>query len=181
MTSLFYSMKFPFRAQTITKGNKKKLLHALSLAVGLLTPFVPTLASVIGFATDAQEELGNTTLSVLVARPQGYGYGMSGYPPILCTAVDRNIIFYLTVLPMGIILGLGGSLLLASMWLIHKASDFVCSYVVDTENKTIRHLLKASAHVEYCYITLLCRKVERTTTTLEQQRKNCCWSSHTTS
>ena len=47
--------------------------------------------------------------------------------------------------PKGIILGLGGSLLLTSMWLIHKASDFVylcCSCVVDTENKTIRYLSK---------------------------------------
>jgi len=125
MTTLFYSIKFPFRAQIFTKGRKRKLLHSVSVAVGVFTPLVLILASVIGFVADKQEMPGNSTLSLPLARPRGYGYGMSGYPPILCTALDGKIIFYSSILPMGVVLGLGGSLLLTTLWLIHKVSVVV--------------------------------------------------------
>lgn len=94
----------------------------MSLVIGLLLPLIPVIASMADFVATTRRESANSGTSSPLSVPQGYGFGLSGYPPIICAAINRDVIYYATILPIGFVLGLGGSLLIVSMWLIHQVS-----------------------------------------------------------
>ena len=121
MAVLFCSIKYPFRAQLFTKGKA----HILSVVIGLLLPIFPILVSVADFAVSVQRQSANSGMSSPWRVPRGYGFGLSGYPPIICTAVNKGVIYYSTIFPIGCVLGLGGSLLIISIWLLHQVWIFI--------------------------------------------------------
>ena len=56
------------------------------------------------------------------------GFGLTRFPPILCTGLQKNATFYSLVLPINILMAIGIPLLVIIFWIIHK----VCTYMTTT-------------------------------------------------
>ena len=62
------------------------------------------------------------TLPVIVTFTTGdpSGFGMTRFPPILCTGLQTDSTFYSLVLPINILMIIGIPLLIIIFWTIHK-------------------------------------------------------------
>jgi len=64
------------------------------------------------------------TLPVLVTftagSPSTRGFGLTRFPPILCTSLQRDSTFYSLVLPINLLIAIGVPLLIIIFWIIHK-------------------------------------------------------------
>ena len=89
IVAIFFGILFPFRARVIRETGKCKHVHISMVIAGLLIPCIPVAAT---FGTG--------------------GYGITRFPPILCTAKDGAAIFYSLVLPVSLYLGTVASLLI---------------------------------------------------------------------
>ena len=70
--------------------------------VGLV---LPTLAVIVTFTAE---------------NPSTRGFGLTSFPPILCTSLQRDPTFYSLVLPIKILHAIGIPLLIIVFWIIHK-------------------------------------------------------------
>ena len=57
------------------------------------------------------------------AVPSGYGFGMTNFPPILCSGLDSDASFYSLVLPILILTEIGMTLLVFAFWDVRKVSQ----------------------------------------------------------
>ena len=96
--SLFWKIKFPFHARSFETTHRIKYVHITMVIVGLVLPALPVIVTVT---------IGN-------------GFGLTRFPPILCTGLEKDSTFYSLVLPIDILSAIGISLLIIIFWIIHK-------------------------------------------------------------
>ena len=118
-TTLFWKILFPFHARSFEVTHKMKYLHITCIIqVGLLLPLIPIITSVVKFIIE-EAESGNATSTT---DSNGLGYGMTRFPPILCTPTDRDAAFYSLILPLDVILAVGCTLLAIIVLSVHRVS-----------------------------------------------------------
>ena len=96
----FWKIKFPFHARSFEASHRTKYVHITMVAVGLVLPALPVIVT---FTT------GDPS-----------GFGLTRFPPILCTGLQRDSTFYSLVLPVNILVAIGIPLLIIIFWIIHK-------------------------------------------------------------
>ena len=115
--ALFWKIKFPFKSRSLEVSHKIKYIHGACIVAGIIIPFVPIIASVADSAVDYDSSTNRSFLST------GLGFGLTRFPPILCTGTDSATVFYSLVLPIDIALAIGCPLLIYIFWIIHKVCD----------------------------------------------------------
>ena len=98
--SLFWTIRFPMHAKTFETSRRVKYVHITMVVIGLV---LPTLPVIVTFTT------GDPS-----------GFGMTRFPPILCTGLQTDSTFYSLVLPINILMIIGIPLLIIIFWTIHK-------------------------------------------------------------
>ena len=98
--SLFWKIKFPFHARSFETAHRMKYVHITMVTVGLILPALPVIVT---FTT------GDPS-----------GFGLTRFPPILCTGLEKDSTFYSLVLPINILMATGIPLLIIIFWIIHK-------------------------------------------------------------
>ena len=102
VVSLFWKIRFPFHARSFETAHRLKYIHIVMVIVGLV---LPTLPVIVAFTA---------------GTPSTRGFGLTRFPPILCTSLERDSTFYSLVLPINILLAVGVPLLIIIFWIIHK-------------------------------------------------------------
>ena len=88
---------FPFHARK--HESKTKYIHAISLVVGIILPFVgPTIAALVD------------------------GYTMHRFPPILCAPANSKVLYYTTILPISLMVCIGLTFLVIILHVLHQVS-----------------------------------------------------------
>ena len=98
--SMFWGIRFPFHARSFETSHRTKYVHITMVAVGLVLPALPVIVT---FTT------GDPS-----------GFGLTRFPPILCTGLQRSSTFYSLVLAINILMAIGIPLLIIIFWIIHK-------------------------------------------------------------
>ena len=98
--SLFWGICFPFHSRSFETARHTKYVHITVVAVRLVLPALPVI--------------------VTFTNGDPSGFGLTRFPPILCTGMQRNSTFYSLVLPLNIIMAIGIPLLIVIFWIIHK-------------------------------------------------------------
>ena len=102
VVSLFWEIQFPFHARSFKTAGHVKYIHIAMVIVGLV---LPTLPVIVAFTA---------------GTPSTRGFGMTRFPPILCTSLESNSAFYSLVLPINILIAIGVPLVIVISWTIHK-------------------------------------------------------------
>ena len=109
--AIYWKLRFPFQARNLEIENKIKYIH---FACGVFT----TLASFIPFVAislvDWRQRVGGESLRGTL------GFGITRFPPIVCTGVNRYAVYYSLVFPINLLVPVGVTLLILVLWLIHK-------------------------------------------------------------
>ena len=98
--SIFWQIKFPFHARSFATARHIKYVHITMLTVGLILPALPVIVT---FTT------GDPS-----------GFGLTRFPPIMCTGLQRDSTFYSLVLPIDVLYAIGIPLLIILFWTVHK-------------------------------------------------------------
>ena len=109
--TLFWGLKFPFRARAFQQTHRMKYIHIACVLTGLLAPLVPVVATI------AQFSHGKSTSEAVRG---GLGFGIVRFPPILCAGRDSDTTFYSLILPLSIMLMVGITFVVFIFWIIHK-------------------------------------------------------------
>ncbi len=94
----------------------------MCVTVGLLLPLTTIVTSMSEFAVQSRKRADNTTSATELFLSGGLGYAATTFPPVLCTASDEDAGFYSLILPLGFIQAVVSSMLILSLWWIHKVS-----------------------------------------------------------
>ena len=97
VAAIFWKIRFPFSARAAESTLYIKLVHVTVVVLAVVVPIVPVV----------------TTLKTS-------GFGLTRFPPILCTGTNADATFYSLVLPIVVLLQVGISLLIVIFWKIHK-------------------------------------------------------------
>ena len=98
--SLFWKIRFPFHARSFETTHRIKYVHITMVIVGLVLPALPVI--------------------VTFTAGDPSGFGLTRFPPILCTGLQRDSTFYSLVLPIDILSAIGIPLLIIIFWIVHK-------------------------------------------------------------
>ena len=110
---LCWRIKFPFHARRYSKFNTR--LHFALVALALVLPLLPVLTTIIhSQATDYTSMEG---------VPSGLGFGLANFPPILCYALNKDVVFFSFILPVTLLMLVGVTALLVTIWAVHKVSE----------------------------------------------------------
>lgn len=109
-------------------AHKVKYVHIAAVAMGILVPFIPIIATMSQHAHER---------SPLEAATGGLGFSITRFPPILCTGIHGDTTFYSLILPILVILMIGMTFLLAIFWMIHRVS------------RSVREILSSLVHISY--------------------------------
>ena len=112
MAVLFWMIRFPIQAQTVRATRNLRIVHIVSLLTGLLYPLLPITTTIL---TDALQQQSTFSIGRL-------GFGTTTFPPILCTGTDPHIVFYLTIFPSVLLMLVGTTVLVLTIWTVHKVS-----------------------------------------------------------
>ena len=129
--SLFWGIRFPFHAKSFENAHRTKYVHITMVAVALVLPALPVIVT---FTT------GDPS-----------GFGLTRFPPLLCTGMQRDSTFYSLVLPINILMATGIPLLIIIFRIIHK----VCIIVFAKER-----CYENASCVMWLAILLYCPKLE---------------------
>ena len=102
VVSLFWGIQFPFHARSFKEADRVKYIHIVMVIMGLV---LPTLPVIVAFTA---------------GTPNSRGFGLTRFPPILCTSLEADATFYSLVLPINIALAIGVPLVIIIFWTIHK-------------------------------------------------------------
>ena len=121
ITIIFWKVVFPLHARSFGKV-KVKYIHMTTIIIGILLPLVPIITSMATFAVDIQKQNENSTSelrnSLFVSG--GLGFGPTGYPHILCSTSEPDVIFYSFAFIVNIIMACGCTMFLIIARSIHK-------------------------------------------------------------
>ena len=111
--ALFSSIVFPFHFRALKKSTiRLHTVHAGCVLGGLLIPLIPVITALADSAVD-RNNANNTVTGTL-------GFGMVSFPPVLCSGVDENVTFYSLILPNILLVQVGVSILVLSVFFIYK-------------------------------------------------------------
>ena len=113
---LFWKIRFPFHSRSFQVTNRVKYVHVTAIALGILVPFIPIIA------TMSQSAHGKSAAG---AAKDGLGFGIIRSPPIFCLGTNADTTFYSLVLPIIAILMVGMVMLITIFWIIHKVSTCI--------------------------------------------------------
>ena len=121
-TAIFWKLQFPFHARSFENSGKLKYIHIACILTGLFVPLVSLVASMADFAVELNSnvELQSRNVSFISG---GLGYGLIRSPPILCSATDRNTLYYSNVFPINIMVMVGMTELILVFRIVHKVSS----------------------------------------------------------
>ena len=102
VVSLFWKIRFPFHARSFEATHRLKYIHIAMVIVGLVLPTLPVI------------------VTFTAGNPSTRGFGLTSFPPVLCTSLQSDPSFYSLVLPINIVLANGVPLLITVFWIIHK-------------------------------------------------------------
>ena len=110
MSILFWKVHFPIHSLRFT--HKMGRIHAGCVVLGLTIPLLPVLTTIIhNSAVDYSAREG---------VPSGLGFGLATFPPILCNALNKNVVFFSFILPVTLLMVTGITVLLLTIWAVHK-------------------------------------------------------------
>ena len=95
-----------------------KYIHITCVVIGVLVPLVPVVATMSEYAH------GESTEKAIMG---GLGFGITRFPPRLCTGVHGDTIFYSVTLPIIVLVMLGITLLASLFWMFHRVRYHFCS------------------------------------------------------
>ena len=104
VAALFWGIRFPLQAKALATSNCQKYFHLVMVLLGLTLPIIPVIATLASG-----------------------GFGLTRFPVILCTGKKGAATFYSLVLPIGILMQIGVSLLILIFWTIYKVTIIVCN------------------------------------------------------
>ena len=93
---IFWGVKFPFSSIKHKERGHLKYLHTCAVLLAIILPVVPVA---VGFGTE--------------------GYTMPRFPPTICVIANSSAYFYSLIVPVGVILGLGNSLIATTFCLLY--------------------------------------------------------------
>lgn len=111
--ALFWKIKFPFHSRSFQMAHRTKYVHIAAVALSILVPFIPIVATM--------SQYGHKR-SPIEATTGGLGFGITRFPPLLCTGRHSDTTFYSLILPILVILMVGMTVLLIIFVIIHRVS-----------------------------------------------------------
>ena len=111
---LFWKIRFPFHSWSFQIANRVKYIHITVIALCILVPFIPIIA------TMSQHAYGK---SAAQAATEGLGFGIARFPLIFCLGRDPDTTFYSLILPILVVLMVGMTMLITLFWIIHKVRN----------------------------------------------------------
>ena len=121
VTIIFWKVVFPLHARSFGKV-KVKYIHMTTIIIGILLPLVPIITSMATFAVDIQKQNENSTSEFRSSLflSGGLGFGLTGYPHILCSASNPDGIFYSFGYIVNVIMACGCTMFLIIVWSVHR-------------------------------------------------------------
>ena len=110
VTLLFWKIRFPLRAMKLSHLMPR--VHVVCVLLGLTIPLLPVLATI------AHSQI--TGYSSREGLPSGLCFGLANFPPILCYTLDKDVVFYSFILPVTLLMLVGVTALLLTIWAVHK-------------------------------------------------------------
>ncbi len=111
VSSMFLTIVFPYRTRALRISKKLTYIHVACVLVGLFLPVVPVIAVMSHNAVEAKSG------AMLAGR---LGFGLVTFPPFLCSSIDGDVTFYSLVLPNIILVQIGVTMLILTIWNVHK-------------------------------------------------------------
>ena len=124
--ALFWKIRFPFHSRSFQMAHRVKYIHIAAVALGILVPFIPIIATMSQYAHKR---------SSVEAATGGLGFGITRFPPLLCTGRHADTTFYSLILPLLVILMIGMTILLIIFWIIHRVSQYIIVRVSNFSHK----------------------------------------------
>ena len=90
-----------------------KYIHITCVAIGVFVPVVPVVVMILYYVY-------GTPSAGQEAVKGDLGFGITRFPPLLCTGRQGNIIFYLIAVPSIVMVMTGIAILASLLWMIHK-------------------------------------------------------------
>lgn len=115
VSALFWIFKFPLHFRRYRKLKRVRYIHMTCVALALVLPALPVIASMGDYATDVRAA---NAQGVKLAR--GLGFGLTNFPPIFCSGIDAVTTFYSLILPATIVTEMGLTMLVLTFWDIRK-------------------------------------------------------------
>ena len=113
-------VKFPYKFHHVKKSTKLKYIHIGCVIAVLVIPLIIALIPIMRAAS------GNSVQ---------HGYTMISTISLLCYSNSNNIVLYTSTLPSLLLVECGISLLIVTIWLIHKV--IITSYNVLIQIETV--------------------------------------------
>ncbi len=111
VSSMFLTIVFPYRTRALRISKKLTYIHIACILVGLFLPVVPIIAAMSHHAVEAKSG------AMLQGR---LGFGLATFPPFLCSGIDADVTFYSLILPNIILVQIGTTMLILTIWYVHK-------------------------------------------------------------
>ncbi len=111
VSSMFLTIVFPYRTRALRISKKLTYIHVACILVGLILPVVPVIAVMSHNAVEAKSG------AMLQGR---LGFGFAYFPPYLCLGIDGDVTFYSLILPNIILIQIGVTMLILTIWYVHK-------------------------------------------------------------
>ena len=125
ITALLWKIQFPFHARKLKLNHIDRYIHAAAIILGLLLPFLPVIIAMSLSAVDKRSggvSRCGVSSSLALQASGKLGFGMTQFPPILCTGTDSSATYYSFNLLLNVILIVGMTMLIGIFWMIHKVS-----------------------------------------------------------
>ena len=129
--ALFWKIRFPFHSRSFQMAHRTKYVHMAAVVLCILVPFVPIVATM--------SQYGHGRSSVEAATG-GLGFGITRFPPLLCTGRHADTTFYSLILPILVILMIGMTILLIIFWIIHRVSHTIIIIFSERVNIDFSHM-----------------------------------------
>ncbi len=118
---IYWKLQFPFHARNWELDGKMKYVHLVSAVLVSLFSCVPLIVIMI---VDWQRRIaGGNIMGTL-------GFGKTRFHPIVCTAIHQGSVYYSLILPINLLVPIGVTLLILSIWLIHKVHHCYSIYSI---------------------------------------------------
>ncbi len=111
VSSMFMTVVFPYRTRALRISKKLTYIHVACVLVGLFLPAIPIVAAMSHHAVEAKPG------AMLQGR---LGFGLVSSPPFLCNGIDADVTFYSLILPNIILVQIGITMLILTIWYVHK-------------------------------------------------------------
>ena len=117
---LLWSVWFPFNYQHYKTNGRMKYIRIIIYLIGIFLPVLSIIATIADFDRSIR---GSQNLS------EGLGFTPFNFPPIFCTADSIDKAFYAMILPIDLILAVGGVLALLIIYGFYKVGPFFFSII----------------------------------------------------